>query len=623
MGVHVVLTVEQSLGDNCHSSFDMGNGKAAVYDVDLDKMELSEDYRVLMGVTMEKYCPKCHKIYENMKDKFCSNCGTKLKSREKRKPIPPELRHKVFVRDGYRCRECGKSNKETSLEIDHIFPLSKGGPTTEENLQVLCTECNRAKKDDEWKDEEIDVCRNALSNLENQLHEHDETLKVATTQEEIYDLKAKIKRIKTIEIPEEEKKLKNLIQEEKRINDERKACQKENNRRKNLFNKLYVDLEGELLSEVCSHFSLNESSDEDNIRLLIDKYEEQVIYSTISSIEKELEEESIRKELYDKLDNTLSPDEINLFVKKFSFQGSKHELLNYLIYNYSEDEIDSLKIKLVEKEQKRIEEELRIQEEEKKREKERLTNEAKEKLRNKLLKKLTPEELHLLSDEFSSPFSLPLNDLEIVNYLIDNYNENEIESLILELDEQERKRLELERRKKLSNKILNKFDDFDFKLISKNFSLNYDDNNKIVEYLINNYKEHEIFNLILKLRNQAKHDLINELKLSLDFRQLMFLHRHLSLKECTKSCLLDTLERKSLNQIKEIITLMNEDTENRNKVKTNTEKTVISKPQHLPDYGYYCKQCGMFIVETNVKYCPSCGSTYFIKLKPNQRFREY
>ena len=69
-----------------------------------------------------------------MKDKFCSNCGTKLKAREKRKPIPPELRHKILVRDGYRCRECGKSKDETSLEIDHIHPLSKGGLTTEDNL---------------------------------------------------------------------------------------------------------------------------------------------------------------------------------------------------------------------------------------------------------------------------------------------------------------------------------------------------------------------------------------------------------------------------------------------------------------------------------------------------------
>ena len=46
MVTHVVLTVEQSLGDKCHSPFDMGDGKAVVYDVDLDKMELSEDYRV-------------------------------------------------------------------------------------------------------------------------------------------------------------------------------------------------------------------------------------------------------------------------------------------------------------------------------------------------------------------------------------------------------------------------------------------------------------------------------------------------------------------------------------------------------------------------------------------------
>ena len=34
---------------------------------------------------MEKVCPKCHKVHEDMSDKFCSNCGTKLKAREKRK----------------------------------------------------------------------------------------------------------------------------------------------------------------------------------------------------------------------------------------------------------------------------------------------------------------------------------------------------------------------------------------------------------------------------------------------------------------------------------------------------------------------------------------------------------
>ena len=36
-----------------------------------------------------------------------------------------KLRHEVFKRDNYRCRECGATNKETTLEIDHIVPVSK------------------------------------------------------------------------------------------------------------------------------------------------------------------------------------------------------------------------------------------------------------------------------------------------------------------------------------------------------------------------------------------------------------------------------------------------------------------------------------------------------------------
>ena len=31
------------------------------------------------------------------------------------------------------------------LEIDHILPVSKGGLTTEDNLQTLCWRCNRSK----------------------------------------------------------------------------------------------------------------------------------------------------------------------------------------------------------------------------------------------------------------------------------------------------------------------------------------------------------------------------------------------------------------------------------------------------------------------------------------------
>ena len=72
------------------------------------------------------------------------------KDKPKRNPIPTALRHEVFLRDGYRCRECGISNLETSLEVDHIIPVSQGGSDELGNLQTLCCTCNRAKGNRAW-----------------------------------------------------------------------------------------------------------------------------------------------------------------------------------------------------------------------------------------------------------------------------------------------------------------------------------------------------------------------------------------------------------------------------------------------------------------------------------------
>lgn len=59
-----------------------------------------------------------------------------------------KLREKIKQRDNYTCQKCGISiNDERNLllEIDHIIPISKGGLSTEENLQTLCWKCNRTK----------------------------------------------------------------------------------------------------------------------------------------------------------------------------------------------------------------------------------------------------------------------------------------------------------------------------------------------------------------------------------------------------------------------------------------------------------------------------------------------
>jgi hypothetical protein len=64
------------------------------------------------------------------------------------------LREHIKERDHYTCRRCGASlavEPHLLLEIDHIVPLSKGGMTTESNLQTLCWRCNRSKGDKvEW-----------------------------------------------------------------------------------------------------------------------------------------------------------------------------------------------------------------------------------------------------------------------------------------------------------------------------------------------------------------------------------------------------------------------------------------------------------------------------------------
>lgn len=58
------------------------------------------------------------------------------------------LRKQIKERDDYTCKCCGLSVREEPnllLEIDHIIPVSKGGLTTESNLQTLCWRCNRSK----------------------------------------------------------------------------------------------------------------------------------------------------------------------------------------------------------------------------------------------------------------------------------------------------------------------------------------------------------------------------------------------------------------------------------------------------------------------------------------------
>lgn len=69
------------------------------------------------------------------------------KATSRRKGIGKRLRYLILERDHFRCKLCGKTAKQTKLEIDHIIPVAKGGGDSLTNLQTLCIDCNRGKSD--------------------------------------------------------------------------------------------------------------------------------------------------------------------------------------------------------------------------------------------------------------------------------------------------------------------------------------------------------------------------------------------------------------------------------------------------------------------------------------------
>jgi len=62
--------------------------------------------------------------------------------------IPVGLRYLALRRDRFRCVLCGASpatQLSCELQIDHVVPYSRGGPTVLENLRTLCAPCNLGK----------------------------------------------------------------------------------------------------------------------------------------------------------------------------------------------------------------------------------------------------------------------------------------------------------------------------------------------------------------------------------------------------------------------------------------------------------------------------------------------
>ena len=87
---------------------------------------------------------------ESIEEQSAADMTTRTPSakRRTRREISDRQRFRILVRDGFRCKSCGASpliQPGVELHVDHILPWSKGGETTDENLESKCKQCNLGK----------------------------------------------------------------------------------------------------------------------------------------------------------------------------------------------------------------------------------------------------------------------------------------------------------------------------------------------------------------------------------------------------------------------------------------------------------------------------------------------
>ena len=109
-----------------------------------ETMELVERIKALLGKNIEM-----DELVQFMaKEAIKSVEKTKFKQAKPRhslspakvgRAIPAALKREIYARDK-KCSNCGSIH---NLNYDHILPYSMGGPTTRENLRLLCFQCNQ------------------------------------------------------------------------------------------------------------------------------------------------------------------------------------------------------------------------------------------------------------------------------------------------------------------------------------------------------------------------------------------------------------------------------------------------------------------------------------------------
>ena len=123
--------------------------------------------RIKKGIAplADRICELCHKQYfpESPSQKYCGSKKNKIgcswiiinkrwrtspkKNRKGRWKRRLKLRFLILKKFNFTCQYCGRKSPDVVLEIDHIYPKSRGGFDSLANYTVACNECNIGKGD--------------------------------------------------------------------------------------------------------------------------------------------------------------------------------------------------------------------------------------------------------------------------------------------------------------------------------------------------------------------------------------------------------------------------------------------------------------------------------------------
>lgn len=161
----------------CNSEFESLHLQKIYCDGCIDAYGADGCKRAVMGLH-ETSCINCGVVFCRMPNtgiRFCSKKCADEREAKLRRSGKARRRAKlrgngnaerfdpfeIFERDGWRCRRCSRptpkryrgTTKPNAPELDHIIPVSKGGPHTRRNTQCLCRKCNIEKSDNATGDQ--------------------------------------------------------------------------------------------------------------------------------------------------------------------------------------------------------------------------------------------------------------------------------------------------------------------------------------------------------------------------------------------------------------------------------------------------------------------------------------